>query len=89
MNEEQARAISKAASALRFSAANWEWLSGPAKEELIRVAAILSEIDTEQHTAARSIVEELAKISDDNVPWWLDDVHRRAVAHFSRDKGTE
>lgn len=40
-------AISKAASAIRFSADAWEWHTNAARNELLEIATILKELETE------------------------------------------
>lgn len=47
MRPEWVRAIAKAASSLRFTADQWEWMTPAAREESHRVADLLTEIENE------------------------------------------
>lgn len=42
---EWVRAIAKAASSIRFTADNWEWVTDEAKRESLEIAATLTEIE--------------------------------------------
>ena len=45
MRPEWLRAIAKAASSIRFTANNWEWVSDAAREESMSIANTLAEIE--------------------------------------------
>ena len=45
MRPEWLRAISKAASSIRFTANNWEWVTESAKQESMQIANTLTEIE--------------------------------------------
>lgn len=53
MNDEQLRTIGKAASALRFTANNWEGLTEAAQQEMLAVADALTEIENERRSHVR------------------------------------
>ena len=45
MKPEWLRAIAKAASSIRFTANNWEWMSDEAKQESMSIVDMLTEIE--------------------------------------------
>lgn len=49
MRPEWLRAIAKAASSLRFTAGNWEWMTDEAKRESNAIADTLTEIENAAH----------------------------------------
>lgn len=49
MRPEWLRAIAKAASSLRFTASNWEWMTDEAKRESNAIADTLTEIENAVH----------------------------------------